>query len=95
MLERRVLDRATIKQQGLNFRNLQGISDILMDGIADSNTYQKRVHIIHHFKGFGKNHVEFPLFVPQKISSVYLCMFRYVENDRQTNGYCEAKAYGC
>ena len=51
--------------------------------------------MIHHFKGFGKDHVVFPLFVPQEINGVYLCMFQYVENDRQTYGYFQAKAYVC
>ena len=37
-----------------------------MASIADSNTY-KQVHMIHHFKGFSKDHVVFPLFVPQEI----------------------------
>ena len=41
MLEKIAVDIATNKKQGLDFWNLQGRSDILIDSIADSKTYQK------------------------------------------------------
>ena len=44
ILKERPVDTAMNKQQGLNYWNLQGISDIVMASIADSHTYQKSLH---------------------------------------------------
>ena len=69
-MEKGALNIAKNKKQGFNSWNQQGTSNILMKSITSSKLYQKRVKYIHCIKGFGKDHVLLPLFVPQKINGV-------------------------
>ena len=81
------------QDQGMNSWNIHRRSDILLKSVASSFDYQKRVIYIQCILGFGKNHVVSPLFVPQEINGVYLCQFRYVNNDKKTDSLKQKLMY--
>ena len=91
VLENETVNTAKNQKQGLNSWSIQGRSEILMNSVASSSDYQKRVTYIQHLLGFGKDHVVSPLFVPQEMNGVYLCQFQYVDNDKKTRDTSKQK----
>ena len=73
--ENAAVNTAKNQKQGMNSWNQHGRSDILMNSAESSTYYQKRVTYIQRTKGFGKDHVVFPLFVQRLINGIYLCQF--------------------
>ena len=76
VLENEAVNTAKNQKQGMNSWSIHRRSEILMNNVASSSDYQKRVTYIQRILGFGKDHVISPLFVPQEINGVYLCQFR-------------------